>query len=56
MTKLILNGEYDTELREPWPEISEEAKDLVRKLMEPDPNTRIKAVEALNHSWFLSVN
>lgn len=35
-----------------WDSISEEAKDLVSKLMEKDVKVRISAVDALAHPWF----
>jgi len=53
LTKLILKGHYDTEIKAPWPTISPEAKDLIRKLMEPRVDSRITALCALNHPWFV---
>ena len=35
-----------------WSKISDEAKDLVMKLLELDPNKRLSAAEALEHIWF----
>jgi calcium-dependent protein kinase len=35
--------------------VSEEARDLVGRLLEPDPNKRISARQALSHSWFQQV-
>jgi calcium-dependent protein kinase len=37
---------------EEWSEISEEAKDLLREMLQKDPIKRISAIEALNHKWF----
>lgn len=34
-----------------WDSISDDAKDLVRKLLKPDPKKRLKAHEALKHPW-----
>lgn len=34
-----------------WDEVSDEAKDLVRKLLAYDPAKRISAAEALQHPW-----
>ena len=33
-------------------ECSEDVKDLIMKLLYVDPNIRLSASEALNHSWF----
>ncbi|KAG9442871.1 hypothetical protein H6P81_018725 [Aristolochia fimbriata] len=46
----ILEGDLD--LRSPpWPQISESAKDLIRKMLIQDPKRRITAAEALQHPW-----
>ena len=37
---------------DPWDKISDEAIDLMQKLLDPDPETRIDLGEALNHRWF----
>ena len=34
-----------------WQEVSEEAKDLVKRLMQPNVEQRLTAVEALKHPW-----
>ncbi|CAK8540509.1 unnamed protein product [Lathyrus sativus] len=36
---------------DPWPSISESAKDLVKKMFVRDPSKRITAHEVLCHSW-----
>jgi serine/threonine protein kinase len=36
-------------------QMSEEARDLIRKLMEPNPENRISISDALNHPWFQCV-
>ena len=33
-------------------DVSEDAKDLIRKLTEKDPKKRISSSAALNHPWF----
>ncbi|CAN0900758.1 Calcium-dependent protein kinase 10 [Linum grandiflorum] len=42
--------------REPWPQISESAKSLVRQMLEPDPSKRLTAQQVLGMflfcSWF----
>lgn len=37
--------------RDPWPNISEDAKDLCRRLLCKNPAKRVTAVEALQHPW-----
>ncbi len=37
--------------RKQWSHISDSAKDLVRLLLDQNPNTRLTAEEALNHPW-----
>jgi calcium-dependent protein kinase len=46
----ILKGEIDFE-SDPWPSISDSAKDLVRKMLTPDPRKRITPAEVLEHPW-----
>lgn len=46
----ILKGEIDFE-SDPWPSISKSAKDLVRKMLNPDPKKRITSAEVLEHPW-----
>ncbi|CAJ2673201.1 calcium-dependent protein kinase 8-like protein [Trifolium pratense] len=37
--------------REPWPKVSDNAKDLVKKMLDPDPKRRLTAQEVLDHPW-----
>ncbi|KAK6144044.1 hypothetical protein DH2020_020864 [Rehmannia glutinosa] len=37
--------------RDPWPKISDNAKDLVRKMLDPDPSRRLTAHQVLEHPW-----
>ncbi|XP_049401015.1 calcium-dependent protein kinase 20-like isoform X2 [Solanum stenotomum] len=46
----VLTGELDF-ASEPWPAISESAKDLVRKMLVRDPKKRLTAHEVLCHPW-----
>uniref|UniRef100_A0A2P2JIL3 non-specific serine/threonine protein kinase n=2 Tax=Rhizophora mucronata TaxID=61149 RepID=A0A2P2JIL3_RHIMU len=46
----VLHGELDFS-SDPWPSISESAKDLVRKMLVRDPRRRITAHEVLCHPW-----
>ena len=47
----IHKGKYDLESY-PWGIISENAKDLIKKLLILDTKKRLSAEEALKHSWF----
>ncbi|XP_051149762.1 calcium-dependent protein kinase 11-like isoform X2 [Andrographis paniculata] len=53
--KQILNGKVDL-VSEPWPQISDSAKDLVRKMLERDPKKRISAHQVLCHPWIVDDN
>lgn len=48
----ILQGKLDFDSA-PWPNISESAKDLIRKMLERDPIKRISAHEVLCHPWIV---
>jgi len=45
----ILQGKLDFE-SEPWPGISDSAKDLIRKMLDRNPKKRITAHEVLSNS------
>ncbi|KAM3258881.1 hypothetical protein ACQJBY_050569 [Aegilops geniculata] len=46
----IIRGEIKFE-REPWPKVSQTAKDLVKKMLDPDPATRLTAKQVFEHPW-----
>ncbi|CAK7330661.1 unnamed protein product [Dovyalis caffra] len=46
----ILRGHIDF-TSDPWPSISPQAKDLVRKMLTSDPKQRMTAVQVLGHPW-----
>ncbi|OEL38865.1 Calcium-dependent protein kinase 2 [Dichanthelium oligosanthes] len=46
----ILHEEIDFE-SQPWPSISESAKDLVRKMLARDPKKRLTSGQVLQHPW-----
>ncbi|XP_023537144.1 calcium-dependent protein kinase 11-like [Cucurbita pepo subsp. pepo] len=48
----ILYGKLDFN-SDPWPNISDSAKDLIRKMLERDPKERISAHEVLCHPWIV---
>ncbi|XP_018437012.2 calcium-dependent protein kinase 12-like [Raphanus sativus] len=48
----ILQGKLDFET-DPWPSISESAKDLIKKMLERDPKKRLTAHQVLCHPWIV---
>ncbi|KAK2991482.1 hypothetical protein RJ640_016517 [Escallonia rubra] len=40
----------------PWPSLSLEAKDFVKRLLNKDPRKRMTAAQALGHSWIRTCN
>ncbi|CAN7019602.1 unnamed protein product [Brassica oleracea var. botrytis] len=46
----VLEGELDLS-SDPWPQVSESAKDLIRKMLERDPKKRLTAKQVLSHPW-----
>ena len=50
----IAQGEYSLE-GGPWREVSEEAKDMVRGLLNVDPVQRLTAAQCLEHPWLSPV-
>lgn len=49
----ILKGIIDFK-REPWPQISDSAKSLVKQMLDPDPKKRLTAQQVLG-MYFLNV-
>ncbi|XP_052175796.1 calcium-dependent protein kinase 32 [Diospyros lotus] len=37
--------------RDPWPKVSDNAKDLVKKMLNPDSKQRLTAQQVLDHPW-----
>lgn len=48
--ELIKKCQYDLD-KPVWKQISDDAKDLISKLLVVDPEKRIKAAEIQNHPW-----
>ncbi|XP_031108807.1 calcium-dependent protein kinase SK5-like [Ipomoea triloba] len=48
----ILQGKLDLE-SEPWPGISDSAKDLIHKMLDRNPKRRLTAHEVLCHPWIV---
>ncbi|KAB2055269.1 hypothetical protein ES319_A11G025100v1 [Gossypium barbadense] len=48
--KSILQGNINF-LSDPWPSVSDSAKDLLSKMLRQDPKERLSASEVLNHLW-----
>lgn len=42
--------------RDPWPKVSENAKDLVRRMLDPDPKRRLTAQEVLGTYFSFSLS
>ncbi|KAL8140160.1 hypothetical protein V2J09_006181 [Rumex salicifolius] len=40
--------------RDPWPKVSDNAKDLVRRMLDPDPKKRLTAQGVLDHPWLVN--
>ena len=51
MLKNVYKGKFTFE-SDVWKEVSEDAKDLIKNLMNKDVNQRYTAEQALNHIWF----
>uniref|UniRef100_A0A0D9WHI0 non-specific serine/threonine protein kinase n=1 Tax=Leersia perrieri TaxID=77586 RepID=A0A0D9WHI0_9ORYZ len=52
VAQAILRGNIDFK-REPWPNVSDNAKDLVRQMLQPDPKLRLTAKQVLVKNWWL---
>lgn len=50
----MISGKFTLD-EEEWENVSNEAKDLVRKLLEYNPDKRISAAAALQHPWIVNV-
>ncbi|CAH9119663.1 unnamed protein product [Cuscuta europaea] len=50
LREAIIHAEVCYE-RPPWPDVSNEAKDLVKKMLNPNPNERLTAHQVLSHPW-----
>ncbi|XP_074307856.1 calcium-dependent protein kinase SK5-like [Silene latifolia] len=50
--KQVLKGKLDFETQ-PWPNISDGAKDLIRKMLERNPKKRLTAYQVLCHPWIV---
>ncbi|CAN6454140.1 unnamed protein product [Victoria cruziana] len=50
VAQAIIRGVIDFK-RDPWPKVSDNAKDLVKRMLDPDPKHRLSAQEVLDHPW-----
>ncbi|XP_078165213.1 calcium-dependent protein kinase 7-like [Carex rostrata] len=55
IAQAIIRGVYTFD-REPWPRVSENAKDLITKMLDPNPYVRLTAKEVLEHPWLKNAN
>ncbi|KAF3330172.1 Calcium-dependent protein kinase 7 [Carex littledalei] len=46
----IIRSEIDF-TREPWPQVSDNAKDLIKRMLQPKPKRRLTAQQVLEHPW-----
>ncbi|GAB2220053.1 hypothetical protein Drorol1_Dr00007696 [Drosera rotundifolia] len=51
----IVRGMIDFE-RDPWPRVSQEAKDLVKSMLDQNPYSRLTLKEVLEHPWLQNAN
>lgn len=51
--RIIMTGQFDFPSPH-WDKVSEQAKDLIRKMLTVDPYKRITAPEALKHAWIMA--
>uniref|UniRef100_A0A8C4RRW6 Si:ch211-27e6.1 n=1 Tax=Erpetoichthys calabaricus TaxID=27687 RepID=A0A8C4RRW6_ERPCA len=52
--RMILKGRYSF-AGEPWPNVSNLAKDFITRLLTIDPNDRMTASQALKHPWIVTM-
>ncbi|KAI9081795.1 hypothetical protein K1719_036057 [Acacia pycnantha] len=50
IAQAIIRGNIDFE-RDPWPKVSEDAKSLVKNMLDPNPYSRLTSQEVLEHPW-----
>ena len=55
MLNRIKNGEYNFEGAEKWKKISDNAKDLIQKMLVVDTNERYTIKQILQHPWLQEV-
>lgn len=53
MAQAIIRSVVDFK-RDPWPKVSDNAKDLIKKMLDPDPSRRLTAQRVLGDT-FLAV-
>ncbi|KAK6292891.1 hypothetical protein J4Q44_G00363920 [Coregonus suidteri] len=51
----ILRGRYSFH-GEPWPSVSNLAKDFIERLLGVDPSSRLTAIQALHHPWVVTMS
>lgn len=54
VAQAIIRAKIDFK-RDPWPKVSDNAKDLVKKMLNPDPTSRLTAQQVLDHPWLQNI-
>lgn len=52
LMNIILQCDYMFEPKDLWDKVSSDCKDLIEKMLDPDPKLRITPAQALQHTWF----
>ncbi|KAK1270884.1 Calcium-dependent protein kinase 32 [Acorus gramineus] len=55
IAQAIIHSVVDFE-RDPWPKVSENAKELLKGMLDPNPYTRLTAQEVLEHPWLQNID
>ncbi|KAL1827088.1 hypothetical protein ACET3Z_005500 [Daucus carota] len=55
IAQAIVKGKL-TFIRQPWPKVSEDAKQLVKGMLDPNPYSRMTIEEVLGHRWIKNAN
>ncbi|XP_076808854.1 serine/threonine-protein kinase H1-like [Clavelina lepadiformis] len=51
--RMVINGDYNFN-GDPWPQVSQTAKDFVKELLQVSPEKRLTSDKALKHPWIIN--